>query len=454
MTAHEHHDTGAATPDTGLRDRACGMKVDPADGKPNLERAGPGDCPICGMALEQNGVPAGDERPKPELVDFTRRFWIGATLTLPLLVLTMGPYIGLPVRDGIGAPLTLWIELALGAPVIMWSGWPFIVRGWKSFQTMNLDMFSLIGMGVAAAFVFGLVAVAAPGIFPGGFRDAVGHVRVYFEAAAVIVVLVLPGQMLELSARERTGAPIRAPLDFAAKTARVIRDDGCAEGIPPEEVQVGNRPQVRPGEKVPVDGEIVEGRSSLDGSMLTGEPVPVEKIAGDVVMGVTIHGSGSLMLEAKRVGKDTMLSQIVEMVAAAQRSRAPIRKWADMAVDKFVPAAIRVASLSAIAWAIWGPSPALSYALIAAVAVLIIAGLCAHGLATPISIVMATGRGAQAGVQIRIAEAFERFAMPVIPPVGTGATPLLRRGVVPAIAYHCALRDLGENERREANAAP
>jgi Cu+-exporting ATPase len=294
--------------------------------------------------------------------------------------------------------------------VILWSGWPFFVRGWKSFMTMNLNMFSLIGMGVAAAYAYSVAAVLAPGIFPDGFRDAEGHVGVYFEAAAVIVVLVLLGQMLELRARERTGAAIRALLDLAAKTARNIRENGSEEEIPLEDVQVGDRLRVRPGDKVPVDGEVVEGRSSVDESMLTGESIPVEKVAGDKVTGATINGTGTLVMQATRVGKDTMLAQIVEMVATAQRSRAPIQKWADMVAGKFVPAVIGVAILSFIAWAVWGPAPAYAYALVSAVAVLIIACPCALGLATPMSIMTATGRGAQAGVLIKNAEALERFA--------------------------------------------
>jgi len=377
---------------------------------PEIEQVGPGDCPICGMALEPKGVPAVDEGPNPELIDFRRRFVIGAALTVPLLVLTMGPMLGLPFRVWLGERTALWIELALGTPVILWSGWPFLVRGAKSFRTMNLNMFSLIGMGVSAAYLFSLVAVLTPGIFPEGFRDAEGHVAVYFEAGAVIVVLVLLGQIMELGARERTGAAIRALLDLAAKTARVVRPDGREEEIPLEDVKVGDHLRVRPGEKVPVDGEVLEGRSAIDESMITGEPVPIEKVAGDPVTGATINGTGSLVIEAKRVGKDTMLSQIVEMVATAQRSRAPIQKVADSVAGIFVPAVIGVAALAFIAWSIWGPTPAYSYALIAAVSVLIIACPCALGLATPMSIMTATGRGAQAGVLIKNAEALERFA--------------------------------------------
>ena len=378
---------------------------------PEIEQIGPGDCPICGMALEPKGIPAADEGPNPELVDFTRRFWVGTALTIPLLVIVMGPMIGLDVGGWMGERTARWAELVLGTPVILWSGWPFLVRGARSFRTMNLNMFSLIAMGVLAAWLFSVVAVLVPGIFPAGFRDPhSGQVGVYFEAGAVIVVLVLLGQMLELRARERTGAAIRALLDLAAKTARVIRSDGREEEVAIDEVHVGDRIRIRPGEKIPVDGEVVEGRSSVDESMISGEPIPVEKTAGDPVTGATINGTGSLIMEARRVGKETMLSQIVEMVANAQRSRAPIQKWADMVAGYFVPAVIGVAVISFIVWAIWGPEPALAYALVNAVAVLIIACPCALGLATPMSIMTATGRGAQAGVLIKNAEALERFA--------------------------------------------
>ncbi|GHA19462.1 heavy metal translocating P-type ATPase (plasmid) [Pelagibacterium nitratireducens] len=376
---------------------------------PDIEQVGPGDCPICGMALEPKGVPQGDEGPNPELVDFSRRFWIGVVLTIPVLLLAMGGYVGIPIRSWTGERLAHWLELILATPVILWAGWPFLVRGWKSFRSLNLNMFSLIAMGIFAAWAFSTVAVIAPGLFPSGFRDAEGNVGIYFEAGSVIVVLVLLGQILELRARERTGSAIRALLDLAAKSARVIREGGVEEEVPLEDVEIGERLRVRPGEKVPVDGEVVEGRSSVDESMLTGEPVPVEKIAGDPVTGATINGTGSLIIEAKRVGKDTMLAQIVEMVAAAQRSRAPIQKLADAVAGYFVPAVIAIAVLSFLAWSIWGPSPALAYALISAIAVLIIACPCALGLATPMSIMTATGRGAQAGVLIKNAEALEAF---------------------------------------------
>ncbi len=378
---------------------------------PEVITDGPSDCPLCGMALEPMGIPTGDEGPNPELVDFRRRFWIGAVLTVPLLVLTMGPFVGLGiVREFFGERPTLWIELLLGTPVILWCGWPFFVRGVKSVKNRSLNMFTLIAMGVGAAYAFSVVAVLAPGIFPAGFRDAEGNVGVYFEAGAVIVALVLLGQVMELSARERTGSAIRALLDLAAKTARVIREDGSEEEIPLEEVKVGDKVRVRPGDKVPVDGIVLEGRSSIDESMISGEPVPVEKVAGDKVTGATINGTGSLVMEAKRVGADTMLSQIVEMVASAQRSRAPIQKLADSVAGMFVPAVIVIAIISFIVWAIWGPAPALAYGLVSAVAVLIIACPCALGLATPMSIMTATGRGAQAGVLIKNAEALESFA--------------------------------------------
>lgn len=408
---HGHQDAGPATggthdtvpPDWTGPVYTCPMHAE-------VRQTQPGSCPICGMGLELESPAMADEGPNPELVDFTRRFWVGAVLTLPLLAFTMGPYVGFPgVREIFGERATLWIELVLGTPVVWWCGWPFLVRGWNSFRRWNLNMFSLISMGVLAAWLFSIVAVLAPGIFPDGFRMENGHVGVYFEAAAVIVTLVLLGQVMELRAREGTGKAIRALLDLAAKTARVIRPDGSEEEIPLEHVQVGDRLRVRPGDKVPVDGVVAEGRSSVDESMITGEPIPVEKVAGDSVTGATINGTGSLVIEATRVGADTMLAQIVEMVSNAQRSRAPIQKYADQVSGWFVPAVIGIAVLAFVGWALLGPDPALSYALIAAVAVLIIACPCALGLATPMSIMTATGRGAQAGVLIKNAEALERF---------------------------------------------
>ncbi|WP_183029992.1 copper-transporting P-type ATPase [Altericroceibacterium spongiae] len=408
---HEtHQSAGAATGKYDTVPPGYGGAVYTCPMHPEVRQTRPGSCPICGMGLELESAAMADEGPNPELVDFTRRFWIGAVLTVPLLVFTMGPYVGLGgVREIFGERTTLWIEFFLGTPVVLYSGWPFLVRGWNSFRTMNLNMFSLIAMGVMSAWLFSVVAVLAPGIFPDGFRDPEGHVGVYFEAAAVIVTLVLLGQVMELRAREGTGKAIRALLDLAAKTARRIGADGSEEEVALEDVQVGDRLRVRPGDKVPVDGVVVDGRSSVDESMISGEPVPVEKVAGDPVTGATINGTGSLVMEATRVGSETMLSQIVEMVSNAQRSRAPIQKYADKVAGFFVPVVIGIAVLAFIAWAVWGPAPALSYALIAAVAVLIIACPCALGLATPMSIMTATGRGAQAGVLIKNAEALERF---------------------------------------------
>ncbi|MEP7316434.1 MAG: copper-translocating P-type ATPase, partial [Sphingomicrobium sp.] len=377
---------------------------------PQVRQVRAASCPICGMGLELETSSLNDEGPNPELVDFTQRLWVGAILTVPLLVLTMGPMGGLGwLRDIFGERATLWIEFALGTPVVLWCGYPFLVRGWSSFRSRNLNMFSLISIGVAASWLFSVVALLAPEIFPTGFRDANGNVGVYFEAAAVIVTLVLLGQVMELRAREGTGQAIRALLDLAAKTARLLRDDGSEEEIPLEDVKPGDLLRVRPGDKVPVDGTVSGGHSSIDESMISGEPMPVEKTAGDQVIGATINGSGSLIIEAGRVGEDTTLAQIVEMVANAQRSRAPIQKYADKVAGWFVPAVIGVAVLAFVSWAIWGPAPALSYALIAAVSVLIIACPCALGLATPMSIMTATGRGARAGVLIKNAEALEQF---------------------------------------------
>ncbi len=378
---------------------------------PEIVQEGPGDCTKCGMALEPMGLPAADAGPNPELLDFTRRFWLGVVLVVPLLILSMGPLVGLgAIRDVFGERTTLWIELLLATPVVLWSGWPFLERGVKSVINRSPNMFTLIAIGVGSAYVFSVVAVLAPGIFPGGFRTADGHVGVYFEAGAVIVVLVLLGQLLELRAREQTSSAIKALLGLAAKTARIIRDDGSETEIPLEDIQVGDRLRVRPGEKVPVDGIVIDGRSAIDESMISGEALPVEKVEGAEVIGATINGTGSLIMQAARVGDDTLLAQIVEMVAKAQRSRAPIQKLADSVAGIFVPAVIAVSILAFGAWAIWGPEPALAYALVSAVAVLIIACPCALGLATPMSIMTATGRGAQAGVLIKDAEALERFA--------------------------------------------
>ncbi|WP_281301594.1 MULTISPECIES: copper-translocating P-type ATPase [unclassified Iodidimonas] len=377
---------------------------------PEVRQPTPGSCPICGMALERSGLPAGEEADNPELIDFKRRFLVGVALSLPVLVLAMGPMLGLPIRDWLDTSLALWLEMLLATPVIFYSGWVFLKRGAISFKTGHLNMFSLIAIGVLAAWGFSVVAVLAPEVFPPGFRGVDGHVGVYFEAGAVIVVLVLLGQILELGARDRTGAALSALLDLAAKQASVIRADGREEMIAIEDVAVGDHLRVRPGEKVPADGVVIEGRSSVDESMITGEAVPVEKTAGDPVTGATLNGTGALVIEAKRLGEDSTLSQIVEMVANARRSRAPIQKLADAVAGKFVPAVIGASVLAFIAWAVFGPSPAYAYALVSAIAVLIIACPCALGLATPMSIMTATGRGAEAGVLIRNAEALERFA--------------------------------------------
>ncbi|MEZ2126445.1 MULTISPECIES: heavy metal translocating P-type ATPase [unclassified Sinorhizobium] len=370
----------------------------------------PGDCPKCGMALEQMGVPAGDEGPNPELVDFTRRLWISAGLSIPLLLLAMGPMVGLPFRESIGEPLASWIELALATPVVLWAAQPFFRRALASIANRSPNMWTLIGLGVGAAYLYSVVATLAPDLFPHGFRSHGGAVPVYFEAAAVIVALVFVGQVLELKARERTGSAIRALLDLAPKTARRITSDGKEIDVPVEDIVVGDRLRIRPGERVPVDGSVVEGQSTVDESMITGEPLPVEKIAGDMLTGGTINRNGALVMTAEKVGADTMLSRIVDMVAKAQRSRAPIQGMADRVSAVFVPAVVAVAIVAFLVWAFVGPEPRLANGLLAAVAVLIIACPCALGLATPMSIMIATGRGAQAGVLIRDAEALERFA--------------------------------------------
>lgn len=378
---------------------------------PEIIREEPGDCPICGMALEPMGMPLGDQPPNPELIDFTNRLLVGAILTLPILLLAMGPMTGLGFfRDWLGETAAGWTELALSTPVVLWSGWPFFERGVKSVINRHLNMFTLIAMGVGAAYIFSVFAVIAPGLFPDGFRDEGGHVAVYFEAAAVIIVLVLLGQLMELRAREQTGSAIKALLDLAPKTALRITTAGVDEIVLMEDIREGDKLRVRPGEKIPVDGVVADGRSAVDESMITGEAVPVEKTSGDTVTGATLNGRGSLIVEARRVGNETVLSQIVEMVANAQRSRAPIQKFADLASGRFVPAVIAAAALAYIAWAVFGPEPSHAYGLIAAVSVLIIACPCALGLATPMSVMTATGRGAQAGVLIKNAEALERFA--------------------------------------------
>jgi len=374
---------------------------------PEIRQVGPGSCPICGMALEPVLVSL-DTGPNEELIDMTRRFWIGLVLTLPVFVLEMGGHL-LGLDHLISQRTSNWIQMLLATPVVLWAGWPFFQRGWQSLVNRSLNMFTLIAMGTGAAWVYSVIATLAPGIFPDAFRQHDGSVAVYFEAAAVITVLVLLGQVLELRARESTSGAIRALLDLAPKTARIIRGDGTEEEVQLDTVQVGDRLRVRPGEKVPVDGEVVEGRSAVDESMVTGESMPVTKEVGAKAIGGTMNQSGALVIEAKKVGRDTMLSQIVQLVAEAQRSRAPIQRLADQVSGWFVPAVIVVAVLAFIAWSFWGPEPRFSFGLIAAVSVLIIACPCALGLATPMSIMVGVGRGAQAGVLIKNAEALEHM---------------------------------------------
>ncbi|MRG54523.1 heavy metal translocating P-type ATPase [Phyllobacterium sp. SYP-B3895] len=377
---------------------------------PEVVRDGPGACPICGMALEAMGIPTGDEGPNPELVDFTRRFWISALCSVPLLVITMGPMLGLPFRDWLGERLAVWIEFALATPVVVWAAIPFFERAFASFVNRSPNMWTLIAIGVGAAYAFSVVATLFPDIFPHSFRGHGGMVPVYFEAAAVIVALVFLGQVLELKARERTGSAIRALLDLAPKTARRVGGGGAEMDVPLDEVAVGDKLRVRPGESIPVDGIVLEGRTSIDESMITGEPLPVEKAESDQVTGGTLNRNGTLLIKAEKVGADTVLSQIVGMVAAAQRSRAPIQGLADRVASYFVPTVVLVAMLAFAAWALLGPEPSMIHGLVAAVSVLIIACPCALGLATPMSIMTATGRGAHAGVLIKDAEALERFA--------------------------------------------
>jgi P-type Cu+ transporter len=371
---------------------------------PEIVRDEPGSCPLCGMALEPTTV-AAEEEENPELVDMTRRFWVSAALTVPIVVLAMGH--GLPGIERIPPRLGRWIELALATPVVLWGGWPFFVRAWQSVANRSLNMFTLIGLGTAVAYLYSLVATAAPGIFPASFRGMGGTVGVYFEAAAVIVTLVLLGQVLELKARSRTGSALRALLGLAPATARRVEADGAERDVPLAEVAVGDRLRVRPGERVPVDGVVVEGRSSVDESMITGEPIPVEKVPGERVVGGTVNGTGALIMEAERVGSETLLSRIVQRVAEAQRSRAPIQRLADRVAGWFVPAVVGVALVTLVVWAVVGPEPAAAFAVINAVAVLIIACPCALGLATPMSIMVAAGKGAGAGVLFRDAEAIE-----------------------------------------------
>jgi Cu+-exporting ATPase len=461
-TAHEHEHAGHSQGDAGdagglVIDPVCGMNVDPAKSNrtighhgrafhfcsdrcqekfradpehyltpaapqpvapgiiytcpmhPQIRQAGPGSCPICGMALEPLEVTAEAE-PNPELRDMTRRFWIGLVLTIPVFILEMGGHIEALGLHRIVPPwLSSWVELILASPVVLWAGAPFVQRGWASITRRSLNMFTLIALGTGAAYLYSLVATVFPGLFPAGFRGMDGTVPVYFEAAAVITVLVLLGQVLELRAREQTGGAIRALLNLAPKTARRIRSDGSDEEVTLDQIATGDRLRIRPGDGVPLDGAVIEGRSAVDESMITGEPFPVDKQPGAKLIGGTINGTGALQMRVEKVGKDTMLARIVAMVAEAQRSRAPIQRLADQVAGWFVPAVIAIAVLAFIAWAILGPPPALSYALIVAVSVVIIACPCALGLATPMSIMVGVGKGAGAGVLIKSAEALERM---------------------------------------------
>jgi len=374
---------------------------------PQIRQVGPGNCPICGMALEPE-VASLDTPPNPELVDMTRRFWIGLALAVPPVVLEMGGHL-VGGHGLIDQTLSNWIQLVFATPVVLWAGWPFFVRGWQSLVTRNLNMFTLIAIGTGVAYVYSLIGTIAPDIFPTTFRGHDGAVAVYFEAAAVITVLVLLGQVLELRAREATSGAIKALLELAPKTARRLSEDGADHEVEIDSLTVGDRLRVRPGEKVPVDGVILEGRSSLDESLMTGESMPVTREAGGKVIAGTLNQSGGFVMRADKVGRDTLLSQIVKMVADAQRSRAPIQRLADQVAGWFVPAVIAVAAIAFVAWALFGPEPRMAFGLVAAVSVLIIACPCALGLATPMSIMVGVGRGAQAGVLIKNAEALERM---------------------------------------------
>ncbi len=376
---------------------------------PLIRQTGPGSCPICGMALEPVTVTA-EAQPNHELADMSRRFWVGLALALPVFLLEMGSHVTMRLHDLVPAHISHWIQFALSSPVVLWAGWPFFRRGWASVARRSLNMFNLIALGTATAYLYSLFALFLPGLFPAGFHDMDGAVPVYFEAAAVITVLVLLGQVLELRAREQTGGAIRALLNLAPKTAHRIAADGHDEEIALEHVQPGDQLRVRPGDGVPVDGTVLEGQGLVDESMVTGESMPVTKQPGDRLIGATVNGAGgALIMRADKVGADTMLARIVDMVGEAQRSRAPIQRLADIVAGYFVPAVLAVAILAFVVWAIWGPAPALSYALIAAVSVVIIACPCALGLATPMSIGVGVGKGAGAGVLIKSAEALERM---------------------------------------------
>ncbi|HXJ17414.1 MAG TPA: heavy metal translocating P-type ATPase [Candidatus Polarisedimenticolia bacterium] len=398
----------------------CGMALEPAAPQapatrveytcpmhPEIVRPAPGPCPICGMALEPKTVAVLEEG-NPELRDMRRRFWISLALTIPVLIVAMADFIpGRPLENLASARVWTWVEMLLATPVVLWCGWPFFVRGWNSVVNRSLNMFTLIALGVSVAYVYSLVATLFPRIFPSSFRNEAGVVAPYFEAAAVITALVLLGQVLELKARSETSSAIKALLGLAPKTARLVRQDGTEIDVPLDQVTPGDLLRVRPGEKIPVDGVVLEGSSSVDESMITGEPIPVEKQTGARVTGATVNGTGTLIMRAERVGAETLLAQIVRMVSEAQRSRAPVQKLADVVAGYFVPTVVAVAVITFIVWSLWGPAPRMAHALINAVAVLIIACPCALGLATPMSIMVATGKGATVGVLFKNAEAIE-----------------------------------------------
>ena len=401
---------GMALERTGPPPRAASATVYTCPMHPQIERDAPGDCPICGMALEPKtvAVRGAEDEPDPELTSMTWRFWVGLALGVPLLLLAMLPMVGVPLHDWISPRFAQWLQLALATPIVLWCGWPFFVRGWRSVVNRHLNMFTLIAIGVAAAYVYSLIAVAAPGLFPDTFREGhTGLIGVYFEAAAMIVVLVLLGQVMELRARRKTGAALRELLSLAPPTARIVGDDGTEREVPLEEVAAGDRLRVRPGEKIPTDGRVVDGGGAVDEAMVTGEPTPVRKSVGDGVIGGTVNGTGSLLIEAEQVGDDTVLSRIVALVADAQRSRAPIQRVADAAAGYFVPAVLAVAAVTFVVWWLVGPEPAFAFALVNAVAVLIVACPCALGLATPMSVMVGVGRAATEGVLFKDAAALE-----------------------------------------------
>ena len=400
--AHAEDAPSAPSPSSGQPDAiyTCPMH-------PEIRQNHPGACPICGMALEPE-IATAATGPSAELIDMTRRFWVALGLSIPVFALEMGGHFA-DLHQFVPESISNWIQFALATPVALWAGWPFFERGWASLKSRNLNMFTLIALGVGVAWAYSVIATVAPSLFPAAFRGDHGAVAVYFEAAAVITTLVLLGQVLELRAREQTGGAIRALIDLTPKTARLVRADKPDEEVALDAVKAGDVLRVRPGEKVPVDGQLVEGRSAVDESMLTGESMPVGKSAGDKVFGGTLNQSGAFVMRADKIGRDTVLAQIVQMVAQAQRSRAPIQRLADQVSGWFVPLVIAVAALAFAAWAIWGPEPRLTYGLLAAISVMIIACPCALGLATPMSIMVGVGRGAQAGVLIKDAEALERL---------------------------------------------